>query len=62
MLVPFSGAKHCVRTGGGALCRGTDGPRPGIGAGVPCLTVGRSAPTGRTVRACAGAAKVAGGA
>jgi hypothetical protein len=31
MLTPFSGAKHCVRTGGGALCRGADGPRPGAG-------------------------------
>jgi hypothetical protein len=40
--------------------QGPDGPRPGTGGGVPCLTVGRSAPTGRTVRACAGAAKVAG--
>jgi hypothetical protein len=29
---------------------GPDGPRPGTGAGDPCLTVGRSAPTGRTVR------------
>jgi hypothetical protein len=34
--------------------QGPDGPRPGAGAKVPCLTVGRSAPTGRTVRACAG--------
>jgi hypothetical protein len=42
--------------------QGSDGPRPGTGAGVPCLTVGRSATTGQTVRACAGAAKVAGGA
>jgi len=54
MLTPFSGAKHSTRTGGGALCTGADGPRPGAGAKVPCLTAGRSAPTGRTVRACAG--------
>jgi hypothetical protein len=36
---------------------GPDGPRPGAGARVPCLTAGRSAPWGRTVRACAGAAE-----
>jgi hypothetical protein len=42
--------------------QGPDSPRPGTGAGVPCLTVGRSVPIGRTVRACAGVAKVAGGA
>jgi hypothetical protein len=42
VLTPFSGAKYCMRTGGGALCRGADGPRPGTGAGVPCLTAGRS--------------------
>jgi hypothetical protein len=34
--------------------QGPDGPRPGTGAGVPCLTAGRSAPWGRTVHACAG--------
>jgi hypothetical protein len=33
--------------------QGPDGPRPEAGAKVSCLTVGRSAPTGRTVRACA---------
>jgi hypothetical protein len=42
--------------------QGPDSPRPGTEAAVPCLTAGRSAPTGRTVRTCAGAAKVAGGA
>jgi hypothetical protein len=42
--------------------QGPDSPRPGTGAGVPCMTAGRSAPTGRTVRACTGAAKVVGGA
>jgi hypothetical protein len=47
----FLGGNHCVRTGGGVLCRGVDGPQPGAE---------RSAPTGRTVRTCAGAAKVAG--
>jgi hypothetical protein len=36
--------------GGGALWSGADGPRPGAGARVPCLTAGRSAPWGRTVR------------
>jgi hypothetical protein len=30
--------------GGGALWSGADGPRPGAGARVPCLTAGRSAP------------------
>jgi hypothetical protein len=25
----FLGANHCVRTDGGALCPGADGPRPG---------------------------------
>jgi hypothetical protein len=34
--------------------QGPDGPRPGTEAWVPCLTVGRSAPWGRTVRACTG--------
>jgi hypothetical protein len=29
---------------GGALWSGADGPRPGAGAKVLCLTVGRSAP------------------
>jgi hypothetical protein len=48
-----------LRTGGGALCTGADGPRPGAGwsttwsrATVPCLT-------GQTVCACAGAAEFA---
>jgi hypothetical protein len=62
VLVPFWGANHCVRTRGGALYRGADGPRPGTGAWTPCLTAGWSAPTCRTVRTCAGVAKVAGGA
>jgi hypothetical protein len=64
MLTPFLGAKHSTRTGGGALCTGADGPRPGAGrsvtwrrARVPCLTAEWSAPWDRTVRACAGAAK-----
>jgi hypothetical protein len=42
---------------GGALWSGADGPRPGVGARVSCLTTGRSAPWGWTVRACAGAAE-----
>jgi hypothetical protein len=40
---------------------GPDGPRPSAGAWVLCLTAGRSAPWGQTVRVCAGAAEVAGG-
>jgi hypothetical protein len=50
MLTRFSGANHSIRTSGGALCIGADGPRPGAGrsatwceARVSCLTVGRSA-------------------
>jgi hypothetical protein len=39
-----------------------DGPRPGARLGLLCLTAGRSAPWGRTVRAYAEAAEVAGGA
>jgi hypothetical protein len=54
LLVPFSGAKHCVRTDGGALCRGADGPRPGAGRSATWYTGRRSLPDGRTVRACAG--------
>jgi hypothetical protein len=42
---------------GGALWSGADGPRPGAGARVSWLTAGRSAPWGRTVCACAGAAE-----
>jgi hypothetical protein len=58
MLVPFWGANHYVRTGGGALCRGADRPRPGAGgprlgtgAWTPCLMTRWSAPIGQTVRA-----------
>jgi hypothetical protein len=51
MLTPFSGAKHCVRTGGGALCRGADGPRPGAGQSATWYKSWRSLPDGRTVRA-----------
>jgi hypothetical protein len=41
---------------------GSDGPRPGVGARVPCLTAGRSAPrAGRSARA-QGRRKIAGGA
>jgi hypothetical protein len=57
MLALFRSAKYSRRTGGGALWSGADGPRPGAGAKVSCLTAGRSAPWGRTVRACAGAAE-----
>jgi hypothetical protein len=37
--VPFWGTDHCVGTGDGARCIGTDGPRRGIGLRVSCLTV-----------------------
>jgi hypothetical protein len=48
-----------VLSGQGRTVRGLgpDGPRPGAGARVPCLTAGRSAPWGRTVRAYAGVAE-----
>jgi hypothetical protein len=36
---------------------GPDGPRPGAQLGLLCLTAGRSAPWGRTVRAYAGTAE-----
>jgi hypothetical protein len=64
MLTPFWSAKHSTKTvavlsGQARTVRGQgpDGLRPGAGARVSCLTAGRSAPWGRTVRACAGAAK-----
>jgi hypothetical protein len=56
MLTPFWGANHSIRTSGGALWSGMDGPRHRAGrfatwrrARVPCLMAGRSAPWGRTV-------------
>jgi hypothetical protein len=62
VLTPFRAPITIMRTGGGALCIGADGPRPGAGrsttwhrARCPCLTC-------RTVRACAGAAEFTGGA
>jgi hypothetical protein len=61
-LLTFSGAKHCVRTGGSVLCRGADGPRPGAGQSATWYRGWRSLPDGRTVRAYVGAAKVTGGA
>jgi hypothetical protein len=51
MLTHFSGAKHYVRTGSGALCRGADGPRPGAGQSATWYRGWRSLPDGRTVRA-----------
>jgi hypothetical protein len=42
--------------------QGLDGPQPGVEARVPALRVERSAPGGRTVRACAEVAEVADGA
>jgi hypothetical protein len=59
LLVPFWGANHCVRTSGGALCTDADGPRPGAGQSA---TWRRARVPYRMVRACAGAAKVIGGA
>jgi hypothetical protein len=48
-----------VLSGQARTVRGTgpDGPRPGAGARVSCLTAGRSAPWGGTVRLYAGAAE-----
>jgi hypothetical protein len=50
MLTPFRGTNYSIRTSGGTLCIGADGPRPGAGrsatwceARVSCLTAGRSA-------------------
>jgi hypothetical protein len=54
VLTPFSGAKHSTRTGGGALCTGADGPRPGTGRSATWSRGKGSLPDGRTVRACAG--------
>jgi hypothetical protein len=51
VLTPFSGDKHCVRTDGGALCRGADGPRPGAEQSATWYRGWRSLPDGRTVRA-----------
>jgi hypothetical protein len=51
VLVPFWGANHCVRTGGGTLCRGADGPRPEAGRSATWYRVLGSLPDGRTVRA-----------
>jgi hypothetical protein len=62
VLVPFWGANHCVRTGGGACCTGTNGPRPGAGRSATWDRAKGFLPDGRTVRACAGAAEVTGGA
>jgi len=50
MLTPFSGAKHSTRTGGGALCTGADGPRPGTGRSATWSRGKGSLPDGRTVR------------
>jgi hypothetical protein len=51
LLVPFWGANHSIQTGGGALCRGVDDPRPGAGRSATwCGGLG-SLPDDRTVRA-----------
>jgi hypothetical protein len=57
----FLGANHCVRTGGGALCIDVDGPRLGAERSATWGRARVSCLTGWTVRAYAGAAKVAGG-
>jgi hypothetical protein len=71
VLTPFLGANHSTRTvavlstqGRTVSGQGLDGPRPGAGLGFPacqpdgpCPGAERSVPWGRTVRACAGAAK-----
>jgi hypothetical protein len=69
VLTPIRVPNTAMRTGGSALCTGVDGPRAGAGrsvtwsrARVLCLTSRRSAPIGRTVCACAGAARFADGA
>jgi hypothetical protein len=33
MLTPFWGANYSIRTSGGTLCIGADGPRPGARLG-----------------------------
>jgi hypothetical protein len=40
-------------TSGGALCRGADGPRPAVGAGLLCAEAGWFMPGGRMVHVCA---------
>jgi hypothetical protein len=61
MLTPFRSAKYSRRTGGGALWSGADGPRPGAGRSATWCRSLDPLPDGRTVRAYAGAAEVAGG-
>jgi hypothetical protein len=56
------GANHCVRTNSGALCTGADSPRLGAGRSATWGRARVSCLIGQTVRACAGAAKVVGGA
>ena len=55
VLTLFRSAKYSRKTGGGALWSGADGPRPGAGAKVSCLTAGWSA-------RAQGRRKIAGGA
>jgi hypothetical protein len=46
------GANHCDENrGGGALCTGVDGPRPGAGRSVTWHRARVPCPTSRTVRA-----------
>jgi hypothetical protein len=56
MLASIQTLITMVRTGGGVLVRGADGPRLWSKRSATC----RSCLTSRTVRACAGAAEFAG--
>jgi hypothetical protein len=58
MLASFWSANHSIRTGGGTLCTGADGPRAGAGRSAAWCEArrcslhrgGRSARRGQTVR------------
>jgi hypothetical protein len=68
VLVLIRAPITALRTGGGVLCIGADGPLLGpnglrfrVGLEFLALWTGQSAPRGRTVRACAWAAEFASG-
>jgi hypothetical protein len=52
MLAPISAPITAMCTSDDALCGSVDGPRPGTETRVSAQQVGRSAPSGRTVRMC----------
>jgi hypothetical protein len=54
----FLGANQCVKTGGGALCTGADGPRPGVGLEFPAWRAGRSSSRVRARVSCLAGRKV----